>query len=310
MSIPISLLKETDSRAVSIGVYSGPGLHKTHAIRTMPPKVLLNDFEGGSGSLMPWIHRRKDSSSTVWTEYTDEDRTHAWELLKPEFRIDPETGRDLIVDNPPAPLIDVVRYNPMRWEAYDEFVQDLGNFDARRYSSIATDSMQEFSQQTQTFSKGKGGEYNPMMLQLWGGAQERAAIAVRRLNALREQGLFIYVTGAEQIDMDYEQDPRSLPQGVKPDQPYIIKGTISVPGKLVNTLVHQMDILLHGRYMNGKPMWVAQREPVGSGRATWEVKDRFGRLESYNKPDFKLLLAKLYGKDTVRAIYNTARNQA
>jgi hypothetical protein len=311
MAIPLELLKATESAAPAIAIYGGPGVQKTLSVRTLPSPILLADLEGGSGSLTPWIRRKRNSDDSRWIEYTDEDRQKVYDLIREDFK-QVQKGGEMVpdTDNLPAPLIDVIRYDPMRYETYNEYLTDLGNFQTARYNSFVTDSMHEFSQMTQTFSKGAGNEYAPMSLPLWGGAQERAAILLRRIKTLRQSGVFVYLTGAEAIDKDYEQDPRSLPKGVQPDQPYIIRGTIEVPGQLVGKIVHAVDILLHARTMSGKPTWVAVPEPVGSGQASWQVKERFGRLDTHNAPNFKRMCVKLYGKDGARAIYATNSNNS
>lgn len=300
MSIPLDLLKDTESRALGIVVYGGPGVNKTLAIRTLVPPIRMNDFEGGSGSLMPWIRRRRKSNESQWTEYTDVDREHAFSLLLPEYR-DPEGVNK---HSPPAPLIDVVIFEPMRFDSYDDLVTEVGNFEFQKYNSYALDPLYEMSQVHQSYSKGAGNEYTPMQLKLWGSAQERMAIALRRIRAFRDRGVFIYFTGGEDIDKDYAVDPRSLPPGASPDQPFAIKGTVAVPGKLVGAVGHLTDIMMRARLMNGKLQWVAGKESLPGGTAPWETKDRFGRLDAYNVPDVKKLLVRMYGKDTARAIYS------
>lgn len=296
MSIPLSLLKDTLSRAVGFATYGGPGLEKTRAARTLVPKIRVLEFESGSGALAPWIHRSKKGNGG-WTEYTQEEREHSFGLFTEEYRKAEKTA--------PAPLIDLVSFDPMRAESYDEFVDDLGNFSTSMYNSLVIDAAAEFSQMTQSFSKGAGQEFEPMKLPLWAGAQERAGIAVRRIRSLREAGIFIYITGGEEIDKDYEQDPRALklPPGATPPQPYLIKGSIQVPGKLVGVITHAVDNLFHGRMLNGQATWVAEKESISGGSAYWEAKDRWGRLGRFNAPNFKHILVKLYGKDNARAIY-------
>lgn len=300
MSIPLELLEATESMAVGICTYGGPGKKKTLATHTLPPPILLYSFEQGTGSLMPWV-RRSRREDGEWTNYSQEDRMKAYELLSREVITLPDGTLEFPTE--PSPLIDVITYDNLSYESYDKFILELGNFDVREYNSLAMDSLQEFSVETQTYSKGSGGQYNPMELKLWGGAQERAAIVLRRMRNLRGRGVFVYLIGSEQIDKDYVTDPRSLKAGQSPEQPFAIKATVNVPGKLVEVVSHTIDILLHATTMNGRTTWVSKPMPLPSGNCSWEAKDRFGRLPVYCLPNFRSILAKLYGKDTAKEIY-------
>lgn len=249
---------------------------------------------------MPWIRRKRRSNESTWTEYADEDRAHAFSLLREDFRAADGPNKH----SPPAPLIDVVTFESMRYESYDELVTEVGNFEYQKYNSYALDPLYEMSQVTQSYSKGAGNEFTPMHLKLWGSAQERMAIALRRIRSMRDRGIFIYLTAGEDVDKDYAIDPRALPPGATPDQPFAIKGTIAVPGKLVGAVGHLTDIMLRARRMNGKIIWVAGMETLPGGTAPWETKDRFGRLDAYNEPDIRKIIAKMYGKEAARGIYS------
>lgn len=308
MSISLDLLKDTNSEAIAFGVYGGPGLNKTLAIRSLPGRVELHDFDGGTGCLMPWIRRKRRFDDPRWVEYTQADREHSFSLLNEVFRLDPQPDGSEGPNkyNPPEPVVDVISYDPLHIESYVKFAENLGNFQVKAYEGLVVDSLHELSQTTQSLAKNLKGKstFDPMELSWWSGAQERAAIALRRLRGLRADGVFVYVTGAEEIEKEYANDPRSAPPGTKPDQPFSIKGSIQVPGKLVGAFGHNIDIMLHARTMNGKPTWVSTRETLtGGSGAVWETKDRFGRMDAYSAPNFKKILAQIYGKEGARAIY-------
>lgn len=304
MSIPLPLLALTESQAVGIVTYGGPGLNKTLAIRTLPPPILMMDFEGGTGSLIPWTRRSKQALDGSWVNYTQEQRAQAFSLL-------PDNFLEACKYTPPAPLIDIIHYNSLDAAQYSQFMQDVSNINKKYYSSIAIDPLQEFSVTTQSFSKGEGNEQNPMELKLWAGAQERAAIAIRVLRGIRKEGMFYYITGGENIDKDYAVDPRSKigagGASGPPEQPYLIKGSIDVPGKLVGVVTHACDIMLRARIVNSKPTFVALQESLPGG-AWWECKDRFGRLPAFNPPNFKLILSAIYGKEGAKEIYAHGNN--
>src|SRR5438477_10936813 len=80
------LLAATGGRAPCICVYGPAGVKKTHAIATLPPPVAMSDFEGGSGSLLPWIERSKKFDETEWTPHTQAEREASFEALDEEVR--------------------------------------------------------------------------------------------------------------------------------------------------------------------------------------------------------------------------------
>src|SRR5260370_19688087 len=283
MSIPLELLKLTDRRAPGFAVYGGPGLWKTYTIHSCPYPILLHDFEGGAGSLLPWMRAVRKWNESQWTKVTQEDRTAAWSMLPPFLQSSAKIK--------PNPLIDVIKYDVFERESYNHFVGQIGSTDLKSYSTIAIDSLQEFSIEVQSFAKG-GGElaFEPIAggsPQVWGPIQERTAIALRRLRAYRDSGVFVYMTGSEVIDKDYVTDPRSAKKGSQPEEAYSIKGTINLPGKLAGTVPHLVDVLAHARALNGEPVFVTAQEPLPGGSAHWEAKDRFGRLDKYMAPNIR-----------------------
>lgn len=303
--IPKELLTMTEDRAPGIGVYGGAGLKKTHAIHTLPPPILFFDIgEGGSVSVLPWIRRRRDSSTKKWTEYSQELREQASTSLN-----------EKIIHSAikPQPLIDVVHYDNMRADAYDELIEDLAALIAnpQDYNSFALDSLQEFSQQTQSKAKGKGNEEMLMneITKGWMDTQERAMIQLRRLRNLRDKGIFIYFTASEDIAKDYVKSPMETKKGQAVQEPYSVRGTVNLPGKLAEGLAHLPDILCHARLLNGKAMWVTECDPLPGGVAHWDAKDRFGRLEKYIEPNVRLMCVKLYGQEVAEKIYSLARKE-
>jgi hypothetical protein len=306
VGIPLELLKLTESRAWAGLTYGKPGLKKTNAAYTLPEPILFLDFEGGTNSITPWIRRRRRWNESNWTVYSQSDRESIIPLLTPEVQ------KSII--RRPAPLIDLIWFDVLEAGSYEFFVQVLGNLDNSPYNSLVLDSLQEFSIDTQTFAKRLGGVHalDPMELKLWGGAQERAAIALRRMRNLRDRGIFIYLIGSENIDKDYVTDPRSLPRGASPEQPFSVSATVNLPGKLVGTVEHVVDAIFRARALNGDPVWVTFPEPLPGGSVSWAAKDRFGRLDRFIPPNFHKIFAKVYGEAGRDAIYASAseRNKA
>lgn len=301
--IPQTLLTSTESRAPGICIYGGPGLKKTNAIHTLPAPIMLFDFEQGTGSILPWIRRKRAYDSTEWITYTDEQRQAWFNLLTEKVR------REVKIR--PAPLIDVVSYNVTEYESYTHFVGDLGSFNVKEYNSLAVDSLQELTADVQTFSRGQGG-YDKLMNEVahsWIQAQERSQKALRRLRDYRDQGVFVYLTGSEDISKDYVRDPLSTKKGQAVQEPYNVRGTVNLPGKLAEALTHLPDILMHARMINGSICWVTKTEPIGGGDAFWDAKDRFGRLDEYISPSIRDIAVKLYGEETASAIYKAGSNR-
>jgi hypothetical protein len=322
MSIPLELLRHTEGRAPGIGIYGGAGLKKTHAISTCPPPVYLFDIgEGGTASVIPWIRRFRNWDSTKWLDFTDADRQQALDMLDPRIKF--ELGRDgsLKQENgwrikyKPAPLIDVVHYDNMVYESYETFTADIGGFEVRSYNTLALDSLQEFSVETQTYSRGKGNEAKTMneVPFSWIRAQERAMVQLRKIRNYRNSGVVIYMTGGEDISKDYVNNPLSKKEeggSARPEEPYSIRGTVGLPGKLAEGLAHLPDVLCHVRLMNGEPTWITEPEPLGGGTAWWDSKDRYGRLPKYINPDVRAMFKKIYGEETANAIYAAGRRSA
>jgi hypothetical protein len=182
----------------------------------------------------------------------------------------------------------------------------IGNFDHRYYNSLALDSLQEYSVETQTYSKGPD-NYMALMTDItmgWIGAQERANQNLRRIRNYRDQGVFVYLVGGEDISKDYVRNPlEKKAQGEAVPEAYSVRGTVNMPGQLATGLSHIPDVMCHAKLVNGEVMWVTEPEMLPGGGAHWDAKDRFGRLNRWEKPNILTICQKLYGQEGMRAIY-------
>lgn len=316
--IPLDLLKLTESRAPIIVSYGGPGTRKTLAQVTLPARVMSFNWELRAGSIMPWVNRSRHYNSRDWQTYSNGDRQAALELVDPVLR-------KLSPFQTPGPFVDLIFYDPSRPESYDAFTQDLAEFDPTRFNSVCLDSLQEYSKGVQTFSKkqqvrdwsGLTRERQtaildqPMEGKLWGGVQERTITHFSRLKSFSQAGVFVYLIAGEEIDKAYVTDPRNQEKGAKED-PYVTKGSVWVPGKLINVIGHGVDLLLRAKHFKrmvgndivDSAIWASVPEPLGGGSGVfWEAKDTFGRLPDNIEPNFQLILRHLYGAEAAAAIY-------
>lgn len=301
MAIPKALLELTSNRAPCTVVYGGGGLNKTLGIHGLVPPIWMADFEGGDAALLPWIRQRRKWNERGWTKLSQEDRQRYFKML-------PE-GKHF-TGIAPNPYIDVVWYDNLDQGSYTQFVADIGNFNTEAYNSFALDSLMEFNFDVQTFLKPQGMALESLGLGKtdWGGIQERCGIQLRKLKNYRDSGICIYMTGQELIDKDYVTDPRGKKAGAAMPEPYSVKGTVAVPGQLVNLVQHITDLMFHARFMSGNPVWVTQNEPLTSGDANWEAKDRWGRMtEKYIKPNMRTVMKMIYGEEVQKAIYEHGR---
>lgn len=302
--IPQELLKLTECRALGICPYGGPGMKKSFGVHTCPPPILCLDFEGGAVSFQPWIRRRRRWNDTEWITYTDLERQTIYDMATKGL------AADKMPPIKPAPYVDVVWFDPLEFDAYNAVVEVIGGFDANYYNTLAFDGLKDFSQETQTFSKGAGNWKEPMSGMQWGGAQERLSIMLRRARNYRDKGVFVYLTAGELIDKDYVKDPRESKRGEVPQEPYSTKGTVNLPGKMNSEVQHLVDVMLHARPLNGEAAWVAKPEPLPGGSAHWEAKDRTGRIKDvYCPPNVRRLLDQVYGEDIRKQIYAVGREK-
>lgn len=301
MAIPKELLELTSNRAPCTVVYGGGGLNKTLGIHALPPPVFMADFEGGDAALLPWVRRRRKWDEASWTNISQEARKRYFDMLP--------AGKHY-TGIAPNPYIDVVWYDNLSKGSYSAFVADVGSLDTTAYNSFALDSLMEFNFDVKTFMKPVGMELEAYGTGQtpWDGIQERCGIQLRKLKNYRDAGVCIYLTGQELIDKDYVTDPRSKAKGAPTTEPFSVKGTVAVPGQLVNLVQHITDLMFHARFMSGAPAWVTQSEPLTSGDANWEAKDRWGRItEKYIKPNMRTVMKMLYGEDVQKKIYEYGR---
>lgn len=296
--IPLSLLKSTESRCPGIGVYGGPGMKKTLGICTLVPPIEMHDVgEGGTACLLPWIRRRRDSTSREWINYSDEDRQSFFDLL------DADTKKNLPLSKP-NPFIDVIHYDVTDPTGFETYKTNILNFDYASYNSLATDSLQELSELIKTWRKGAFDASLQDVSFGWVGVQERSGQQLRVLRNLRDKGVVVYFTAAEDIAKDYVKNPMSKrDRGEAEPTPYSVKGTVQLPGQLAEAFSHVPDLLMHARLIGQNVMWITEPELLPGGGASWDAKDRYGRLSRTESPNIRLIFKKLYGPETYEKIY-------
>lgn len=304
MSIPLDLLASTNFEAPCFCVYGGPGLHKSHSTHTLPYPILVHLFEpGGSASYLPWIARQRQSGDREWMTLTQQQREKFATFVNVEKVAYPSQVK-------PAPLIDVITYDNTDWVSYQHFVENMGNLDYSYYNSVVIDSLQEWSFDTRTFTKGeknKGKLMNEIPFS-WVQAQERANMALRELASYKRKGVCVYLIGAETISKDYVKSPMEKGKGEQAQEPYSIKGTVDLPGQLASGLGHTPDILMHARLVNNKSIWMTEPEMLPGGAAWWDAKDRWGRLSKAVYPNFRTIFDQLVGgQEERKVIYGAAR---
>lgn len=301
MSIPLSLLTLTNRKALGTVGYGGAGLWKSYVKHTLPGPILDFDFEGGNVSLLPWLRRQRKWNEKEWNVVSQQEREAAYSMIPSD-----KQGTSIR----PQGLIDTIWYDNMDRASYFQFVGDLGSFETSMYNSLCLDSLMEFSFDVKTASKAAGKETDAFTPggTPWDQIQERTAIQLRRLSNYRDQGIFIYLIGQELIDKDYVKDPRSKEKGEAAPEAYSVKGTVDVPGKMVNSVQHVTDLMFHCRTMNNAPVWVTRPEPLPGGGANWEAKDRTGRIkEMFIRPNFRTIFKDIYGEEGMSAIYTAAK---
>lgn len=305
MAIPTHLLAATESRAPGFCTYGGPGLKKTNAIATLPPPILMLDTsEGGSGSVLPWVRRRRLATSTTWTVYTDAQREYFLSLLHPDVAKNRALAK-------PGPYIDIIQYDNTDPDSFDKFIEDLANFDVEFYNALACDSLHELAELSKTHARGN---FDSLMSEVnwsWAQAQERTAQRLRKIRNYRDQGIFVYLTGADDIAKDYVKNPMDKRKdGESAPEAYSVRGTVDLPGQLAKAVCYVPDVLMHAKLgsVNGQsqPVWCTRPEKLPGGGASWDAKDRYGRLAQYEPPNFRLICKKLYGDAGYKALYEYA----
>lgn len=308
MSIPLELLTLTGGEALGFVVYGGAGTRKTNGIHTLPPPILVHDWDKGITSILPWIRRIRQYDDSEWTTYTQEMRQQAFDLLNDQAK-----GSLSIAC---GPYIDVVRYDNMEATCFNQWKVDSLNINPNDYNSVVCDSLQEHTGAIKNAYKGQGKELDEMNNIYWGAVQDKSVSVLRYYRNLRRKGVFIYITCSEDVDKQYVNDPRSKigqdkdkNQKTPSEAPYAVKGTVNVSGQVVQAVQHTTDIMLHARAMGQSIVWVKDPESIGGGSgAVWEAKDRTGRMkETYNEPNIRKIMDQIYGEEIRKKIYTHAR---
>jgi hypothetical protein len=240
-------------------------------------------------------------NESKWTELTNEDRLQAFARLTDVNK----QYVQQVTRISPNPYVDIISFESMNAASFEVAKEVIANFDYKNYNTLALDSIHEFANSAQSFTKVQAGatEMDPMHVKYWAQAQERTAIPLRCLRDFRDKGVFIYLTSTEEIHKDYVTDPRSAPPGQAPDNPYSVKGTVGLPGQLTTRVPHLFDMILHAKPLNGQIVWVTSPEPLPGGSAYWEAKDRFGRLPQYISPSVRIICDHNYGEENRKKIY-------
>jgi len=147
-----------------------------------------------------------------------------------------------------------------------------------KYASIYVDSCSELARLY--FSKAMGKAATSMDsirgISNYPEVTERLNMLIRRLKTLRDQGTEIFFTAHEDIQSVYARGGMITPKGQTPQEPIGVKGWPDMPGKRTpDEMCRAADNVFRIRNVNGKPMMIGYREPLGGGGDYWEVKDRF-----------------------------------
>jgi hypothetical protein len=158
--INAELLKDTLGRGLGIGIYGGFGTRKTFGIHTCPYPILDLDIEGGSGSIMPWTRRMRKWNESKWTELTNEDRLQAFARLTDVNK----QYVQQVTRISPNPYVDIISFESMNAAAFEVAKEVIANFDYKNYNTLALDSIHEFANSAQSFTKVQAGatEMDPM----------------------------------------------------------------------------------------------------------------------------------------------------
>lgn len=147
-----------------------------------------------------------------------------------------------------------------------------------KYKTVVIDSSGELARLYFSKDMGKSSTDTEKIRQMnnYPGSTERMNMLVRSLKEKRDSGVEIVFTAHEDIEKIYARGGGMAAKGGPPPEPIGVKGWPDIPGKRApDEFCRACDNVLHVRYMNGKPAWVARRETIGTGAEYWEVKDRF-----------------------------------
>jgi hypothetical protein len=147
-----------------------------------------------------------------------------------------------------------------------------------KYATVAIDSGGEWARLAFSFDMKKHAKdlENIRMVNNYPGATERVNMVVRRLKDFRTRGINVVILCHEQIEKVYAKGGAITARGQTPQEPIAVMGWPNLPGSTCPTeVMNACDNVFRVREVNGKPMWIGRREPLGGGGDYWVVKDRF-----------------------------------
>lgn len=150
-----------------------------------------------------------------------------------------------------------------------------------KFQTIAIDPLGEWARLC--FSKDLGKESWDLEtfkdIRNYSGYAERMCIILRKLKDIRDKHkVNIVVTAHENLDRIYAKGGAigNKKVGVEASEPIAILGRPDIPGNTApNEVMRAFDNIFRVKMVNGQIAWVAQKEAIGGGGNTWEVKDRF-----------------------------------
>lgn len=147
-----------------------------------------------------------------------------------------------------------------------------------KYATLAIDSGGEWARLAFSFQMKKHAKDLESIRAVndYPGATERINMAVRRLKDFRARGINVVILCHEQIEKIYAKGGAITAKGQTPQEAVAVMGWPNLPGSTCPTeVMNACDNVFRVREINGKPTWIARREPLGGGGDYWVVKDRF-----------------------------------
>jgi len=147
-----------------------------------------------------------------------------------------------------------------------------------KYATIAIDSGGEWARLAFSFDMRKHARDMDSIrgMNNYPGATERVNMAARRLKDFRAAGSNVVILCHEQIEKVYAKGGAMTAKGQVPQEPIAVMGWPNLPGSTCPTeVMNACDNVFRVREVNGTPLWIGRREPLGGGGDYWVVKDRF-----------------------------------
>lgn len=147
-----------------------------------------------------------------------------------------------------------------------------------KYGTVAIDSAGELARLFFSRDMGKTGSDREKIRAMnnYPGSTERLNMLVRSLKQKRDKGVEIVFTAHEDVEKVFARGGAMASKGAPPSEPIAVRGQPDLPGsRIPSEFCRACDNVLRVRLVNGKPNWIANREPLGTGADYWEVKDRF-----------------------------------